>query len=89
MRHQPVRCAFGFDLLRRLAKGKRLGLREDVGHQQVMMVAERVQRLEESEEVARDQPRALMNQLVEAVLSIGAGLAPVDRAGLVGDMLPR
>ena len=66
-------------LLGRLAERQRLGLREDVGHQQVVMLAERVERLREADEVARDQLRALVDQLVEGVLPVGARLAPVDR----------
>ena len=42
--HQPFRRPLGADLLRGLAKRQRLGLREDVGHQQIVMVAQRVQR---------------------------------------------
>ena len=49
------------------------------------MVAERVERLAEPDEVDRDQLRALVDELVEAVLAVGAGLAPEDRAGLVVD----
>ena len=85
MRHEPVGRAFGFDLLGRLAEGERLGLREDVRHQHVVMAAERVERFDEGDEVAGDQPRALVDQLVEGVLAVGAGLAPVDRAGVVVD----
>ena len=35
------------------------------------------------------EPRALVDQLVERVLAVGAGLAPVDRAGLVVDRARR
>ena len=35
------------------------------------------------------EPRALVDQLVERVLAVGAGLAPVDRAGLVVDAARR
>ena len=45
------------------------------------MPAERIQRLRERDEVARNEPRALMDQLVERMLAVGAGFAPVDRAG--------
>ena len=56
----------------------RLG--EDIGHQKIVVVPQRIERLAETDEVARDQPGALMDQLVERVLAIGARLAPVDRA---------
>ena len=39
-------------------------------------------------QVDRDQLGALVDQLVEAVLPVGAGLAPVHRAGVVVDRLP-
>ena len=68
-----------------LAEGERLGLGEDVGDQQVVVVAERVQRLVEADQVARDQLRPLVDQLVEGVLAVGPRLAPVDGAGLVVD----
>ena len=41
--------------------------------------------LREADEVDRDQLRALVDQLVEAVLAVRARLAPVHRAGLVVD----
>ena len=72
--------------LRRLAERQRLGLGEDVRQQHVVMPAQRVEGLGERDEVAGNQPRALMDQLVERVLAVGARLAPVDRAGLVVDL---
>ena len=41
----------------------------------------------ERDEVARDEPRALVDQLIEGVLAVGARLAPVDRAGVVRDLV--
>ena len=46
------------------------------------MLAERVVRLDRGEEVAGDELRALVDELVEGVLAVGARLAPDDRAGL-------
>ncbi len=80
--------ALGPHLLLGLAERQRLGLREHVGHQQVVVVAQRVERLGEADQVDRDQLRALVDQLVEAVLAVGPGLAPEDRAGLVVDVAP-
>ncbi len=71
--------------VRRLAEGQRLGLREQVRHQQVVLAAERIEALAEADEVAGHEPRALMDQLVERVLAVGAGLAPEDRRGVVVD----
>ena len=49
------------------------------------MVAERVQRPAEADEVARDQFGSLVDELVERVLAVGAWLAPVDGSRLVVD----
>ena len=51
-----------------------------------MMSAERVERLAEGDEVAGDQQRSLVDELVEGVLAVSARLAKVDRAGLVIDL---
>ena len=45
MRDEPVRRAFGLHLLRGLAKGQCLRLRENIRQQHVVMTAERIQRL--------------------------------------------
>ena len=47
------------------------------------MPAKRIERLGEGDEVARDEPGSLMNQLIERVLPVGSRLAPVDRTGVV------
>src|SRR6478609_3883992 len=67
VRHEPVVGALGLDLLCRLAESERLGLREDVRRQQVVMIAQRVERVREADEVTRNELGALVNQLVEAV----------------------
>ncbi len=86
VRHQPGRRAFGLDFLRRFAKGQRLRLGKNVGQQNVVVPAERVQRLGKRDEVAGDELGPLMDQLVEGMLAVGARLAPVDRPGLVVDL---
>ena len=48
VRDELLRRALGAHLVGRLAEGERLGLGEDVGEQQVVVVAERVQRLARS-----------------------------------------
>jgi len=65
MRHQPARRSFGFDLRLRLAKRQRFGLREQIRHQQVMLMAKRIQRLAEADEVARHEPGSLVDELIE------------------------
>ena len=82
VRDEPVGRALGLDLVGGLAEGERLGLREDVGQQHVVMVAERVESLGEADEIAGDEARALVDELVEGVLAVGAGLAPEDGAGV-------
>ena len=91
MGNEVVRGAFGLYLLARLAERQRLGLRENVRQQHVVVPAERVQRLGEGDEVTGDETGPLMDQLVEGMLSVGARLSPVDGPGGVVDLgaLPR
>ena len=83
VRDQVLRRALLAHLVGRLAEGERLGLGEDVGHQQIVVLAQRVERAAEADEVAGDQLRSLVDQLVEGVLAVGPGLAPPDGPGLV------
>src|SRR5215472_16346610 len=46
------------------------------------MPAEWVERLRERDEVAGNQPRPLMDQLIEGMLAIRSRFSPVDRAGI-------
>src|SRR5262245_15922331 len=85
MGNQPIRCAFRFYLLRRFAKGQGLCLRKDVGEQHRMMAADRIERFDKRDEITRDEPRPLMNKLIEGVLAVGAGLSPVNGTGVVVD----
>jgi len=54
-------------LLGCLTEGKRLGLSENIGQQHVVMLAKWIQGLGEGDEVARDEPSTLMDQLVKRV----------------------
>ena len=83
--HEPIRRAFRLDLLGCLAEGQRLGLGEHIRQENVVVPAERIERLAERDEVARNEPRSLMDQLVKRMLAVGSWLAPVDGAGIVGD----
>src|SRR5208337_4804670 len=85
VRHEPAGRAFGADLLRCLAKGQRFALRENVGQQHVMLLPQRIQRLAEGDEVAGDEARSLVDQLIKRMLAVGAGLAPVNRARIAAD----
>lgn len=60
------------DFLFRLAESQRLGLSEKVGQENVMMLANGVQRLNRRNKVARHQLRALMNELIKGMLPIRA-----------------
>src|SRR5262245_29450555 len=83
VRYQPRRCALGRNLLRGLTKRQRLGLREQVSHQQVVMATNRVESLAETDKIGRNQLGTLVYQLVERMLAVGARLAPVDRPSLI------
>src|SRR5713101_8599208 len=88
VRNQPAWSAFRRDLLGSLAERQRLGLRADVGNEHVVMAAKWIERLYKSDEVARDEPGPLVNQLVERVLAIRSWFAPVDRSCLVCHVFP-
>jgi hypothetical protein len=83
VRDEPIGRAFGFDLLARFSEGERLGLRKYVRQQHIVMPPERIERRSEGDEVAGNEARPLMDQLIERVLAVGSGLAPVDRTSLV------
>ncbi len=85
VRDEFFRHAFRAALLCGLSEGEGLCLRKEVGHELVMVVADRIVRGAETDEVARDHAGSLMDELIEGVLAVGAGFAPDDRAGAVGD----
>src|SRR5271156_1461592 len=89
MRNEPRGSALRFDLLRRFAESERFGLGENVGQKNVVMMAERIQRFVEGNKIAGDEFRSLMDELVEGMLAVSAGLAPVDWAGLIVDLSAR
>src|SRR6266511_4674562 len=82
MRDEPIGRAFGLDLLTRFSEGERLGLCKYVRQQHIVMPAELVERLCEGDEVTGNKPGALMDQLIERVLTVSTGFTPVDRTGL-------
>src|SRR5208282_4550394 len=79
--NQPLGRSFRLHLLRSLAERQGLGLRTDIGNQHVVVPAQWIERLGKTDEVAGNQPRSLMDQLVEGVLTVGSRLAPVNRTG--------
>src|SRR5882724_11274767 len=64
MRHKPIRRAVSLDLLGRLPEGQGFGLSEHVCQEYVVVPAKRVERPVERYEVAWNESRSLMNQLV-------------------------
>ena len=86
----PVRCeprwrSVSRDRLFALTECQRFGLRKQIRHQQIMMVPYGVQGLAEAYEVTWDKAGALMDELIEGVLAIGARFSPVDGPGFVVD----
>ena len=81
--HKRIRCV-GPELLAHLLLGlaerERLGLREEVGEQDavVLRARDRVVRRRWREEVRWDELRALVHELVERVLPVRARRAPND-----------
>src|SRR5262249_33843248 len=82
---ETIRRALILHLLERLTESERLGLSKDIRHEYVVMPAERIERFGECDEVARDEPGPLIEQLVERVLPVRPRLSPVDGAGLAAD----
>ena len=73
--HLVIGDAFRPHLLPRSSQGEGLRLGEEVGHQQFVVLAEWLGGSCEPDEVARNEPGSLMQELVEGVLAVGAGLA--------------
>src|SRR6266853_4992806 len=86
--NEPLGSAFCLHLFSSLAECQRLGLRTNVGNQHIVVAANWVERLRKSDEVARDEPGPLMNQLVERMLAVGPRLAPVNWTCVVRASLP-
>mmetsp|Transcript_106383 Transcript_106383/g.296163 ORF Transcript_106383/g.296163 Transcript_106383/m.296163 type:complete len:344 (+) Transcript_106383:327-1358(+) len=86
--------ALSLQLLGRLAKGERVRLREEVGHQLIVIgdgltkKLHRVLGLGEADELGRDDA-ALVHELAEGVLAVGPGLSEVDRARAHRDLRAR
>src|SRR5215469_17275373 len=88
MRHKPARSALCRHLLGRLAKCERFSLSKNIGEQHVMMAAQGVEGLSKSDEVTRNEARALMYQLIERVLAVGPRFTPVDGTCVTVDCFP-
>src|SRR5690606_6051265 len=88
MRNERFCCSLRADLFLGLAKSQRLRLREVVRHEQIMHLSaldmEWVLTPRKGNEVARDQLRSLVDQLVEGMLTVRTRFTPDHRACLVG-----
>src|SRR5262249_27837092 len=73
------------DLLRSLSERECLSLGEHIREQDVVMPAERIERVVERDEVTGNESRALMDQLIKGMLTVGSRLTPINRAGVVCD----
>ncbi len=82
----PLGSHLGLGFFQGTALHQRLRLRQAIGHQQLVLMAQiRLVAVGGDHEFGRDDARALVDQLVKGMLAIGAGLAPDDRAGLALD----
>ena len=79
VRHELRRHAFVGDFLGGLAEGQRFRLGEEVCHEQMMMLAERIQAFAETDEIRGNKLRPLVNQLLVGMLSIFYGPLPFER----------
>ncbi len=78
---------FGLHGFLALAEGQGLGLGEEVGQQFRMVITDGVVADGWCQEVTGDHLGALVDQLVEGVLAVGARLTPDDGTGLVVDLV--
>ena len=78
-----ILAEFFLSLGERLAVHQGFGLSKEVGEELLVMVTDLVVAVGRSDEVARNHLGALVDQLVEGVLAVGARFAPEDRTRLV------
>ena len=89
MRHEPVGRAFGLHFVGVLPNASASPCAKTFAISMSWCSTERVEGLRKGDEVARNQPRALVDQLIERVLAVRARLAPVDRARVDADTARR
>src|SRR5205085_8592429 len=75
---QALGPQLGSGFVARLSPHEGLGLGEEVREEHVVVAAQGRVRLEGSDEVAWNEACPLVQQLIEGVLSVGAGLPPDD-----------
>ena len=84
---EALGCEFRSNVSLGPALHEGLGLGEKIGHELGVVVAQRVLRFTEADEVARDEFGSLMDELIEGMLAIGADLTPEHRACMKVDVL--
>src|SRR5258705_13556997 len=52
------------------------------------MPAKRIERLVKRDEVTGDEPRSLVNQLIEGMLAVGSRFAPINGTRIVAGFVP-
>src|SRR5262245_62632120 len=88
MGYKPGRCFFAANLIRRFTEGQSLRLCEHIREEKIVMAPEWIQRLGKRDEVARNELRPLVNQLIEGMLAVRPRFAPIDRSRLGFDFGP-
>src|SRR6516225_9770733 len=83
MWNKPIGRSLRTYFVRCLAECERFALREDVRDQHVVLLSKSVEGLVKADEVAWNETGALVNELVERMLTIGPGLTPIDRTRVV------
>ena len=84
MWHEPIRNPLCLYLVGCLSEGQGFGLGENVRQQHVMVAAQSIEWFVKGNEITGDESGALMDQLVEGMLSVGSRLAPVDSSRIAG-----
>ena len=87
MRNGPIGRPLPPYFVSRLAKCERFTLSEDVREQHVVLLSKSVECLVKGDEVAGNETGALVNELVERMLTVGPRLTPVDRTGVVAERI--
>src|SRR5580700_6635417 len=83
--NERIGRAFSFGFLRRFTESQGFGLGENIRQQHIVMPAERIERLDKRDEVTRNQPCPLVNQLIKGVLAVRSWFTPIDRPGWIVD----
>src|SRR5258708_39168002 len=83
MWNEPIGRSLRPYFVRCLAECERFALCEDVREQHVVLLSKSVEGLVKANEVAGNEAGALVNELVERMLTVSPGLTPIDRTRVV------